>query len=113
MLNDYINLFFGDLDRLSAADKSRDPHRVLDQIPGLIIELHFDKYVARIEFLVGLLLLFTAQLYDLFSRYEYPEYLIFEPFQARFLFDSELDLFFKSRICMNYVPVFTHHPTLR
>src|SRR5208283_292257 len=89
-----LDLFFRKRDRPGPPYKACDTGSILNEMPRIVIKLHFHKNVPRIKLPVGLLLLFPFEFDNFFSWYQYSGNFFLKRFQLGFLFYGNLYLFF-------------------
>ena len=91
------------------AEKARDLRRVLDQVIGLVGEVHLHQHVAGEEFALGVDLLSAAHLHDLFGRYHDLLEQVIEVALLGLLSDGLGNLALEIGIGLDDVPVLVGH----
>src|SRR6266508_3039493 len=91
------------------AEKSRDLRRVLDEVIGLIREIHLHQHVAGEELALGVDLLPAAHFHDLFGRHHYLVEQMLEVALFGLLTDRIGDLALEIRIRLDDVPMLVGH----
>src|SRR6516162_3885866 len=94
------------------AEKARDLRRVLDQVIGLVREVHLHQHVAGEEFALGVDLLSAAHLHDFFGRHHNLFEQVIEMALLGLLADRIGDLALEIRIGLDDVPVLVAHSGL-
>jgi hypothetical protein len=108
-MDDAFRLGVGQRHRLVVgAKKAGHLRRVLDQVIGVVGQLHLHQDIAREEFALGVDLAATAHLDDLLLRHEDFLEQIGEPALLRLLADRIRDLVLEVRIGVDRVPPAGH-----
>src|SRR5712692_3413326 len=110
LVHDALGLGIRDrLGLLVGAEESGDLRRVLDQVIGLVGELHLHQHIAGEELALGVDLLSAAHLHDLLDRHhDLLEQMVEVPL-LRLLADRLGDLALEIRVGLNDVPVLVRH----
>ena len=94
------------------AEEAGDLRRVLDQMPGLVRQLHLHQHVAGEEFALGIDLLAAAHLDHLLRRDQHFVEMVGEALLRRLFLDLLRDLLLEARIDVNDVPALGHDQSL-
>src|SRR6476620_5317759 len=90
------------------AEEARHLRGVLDQMEGLVGQLHLDQDIAREKLAFGVDLAAAAHLGDLFGRHQHLLEQFVEPALLRLLADRVRDLLFEIRIGVDDIPALVH-----
>ncbi len=105
LLQDALRLGFRDRHRLVVgAEEAGDLRRVLDEMVGLVGEVHLHQHVAREELALGVDLAAAAHLGDLFLRHQDLVEQVVEPALLGLLADGFRDLVLEVRVGVDDVP---------
>ncbi len=94
--------------RFARPDKSGDARRVADDVPGVVVHIHFHQHVAGIQHPRGNHLLAAANFHDVLGRNHHPADLFLQPERGHAAFQAFLHLLLKSRIGVDDVPLLCH-----
>src|SRR5690606_27496912 len=86
------------------ANKAHYLRCFLDQMPGIIIHIHFDQHIARKKLSLGLALLACLDLYHFLGRHENLTKQVLHATQFDPLLKGAFHMLFKTRIGMDDVP---------
>jgi hypothetical protein len=90
------------------ADEAEHLRHFLDEVPGLVVELHLHQHVAGEELALALALLALAHLHDLLGRHEDLAELVLEPVALDALLERLLHLVLEVRVGVYYIPAQRH-----
>src|SRR5579872_7257920 len=96
-----------------AAEKAGDLGGVLDQMPGLVVEIHLDQHVAGKELALGADLRAALDLDDLLGRHQDLVEAVGEALLLGLLADRGRDLFLEPGIDVDHVPAGGHRTGFR
>src|SRR5689334_3506051 len=115
LVHDARRLVLADRRRTAAAaEKTGDLCGVLDEVPGVVAEIHLDQHIAGKELALRADLGAALDLDDLLGRHENLLELLRQPLLLGLLADRRGDFFLKARIDVYHIPAARHlqHPEI-
>src|ERR1700674_2233466 len=94
--------------RLARTDESSDARRVADDVPGVVVHVHFHQDVAGIQHARGSDFLAAANFQHILGRNHHPADFILQPEGRHAALKALLHLLLKSRIGVDDVPLLFH-----